>query len=60
MLGVDTIAVYAEERFLVSHIVFASQVYWRMGAARFDTLDLRAAMQMDLLAPAATTETVRQ
>ena len=60
MLGIDTIAVYAEERFLVSHIVFASQVYWRMGAARFDTLDLRAAMQMDLLAPAATTETVRQ
>ena len=60
MLGVDTIAVYAEERFLVSHIVFASQVYWRMGAARFDTLDLRAAMQMDSLAPAATTETVRQ
>ena len=60
MLGVDTIAVYAEERFLVSHIVFASQVYWRMGAARFDTLDLRAAAQLDLLASAAGAETARQ
>ena len=60
MLGVDTIAVYAEERFLVSHIAFAGQVYVRMDAARFDTLDLRAAMQMDWLAPAATVETVRQ
>ena len=60
MLGVDTIAVYAEERFLVSHIVFASQVYWRMGAARFDTLDLRAAMQMDSMTPAASAEMTRQ
>ena len=59
MLGVDTTAVYAEERFLVSHILFASQVYVRMGAARFDTLDLGAAMQMDWLAPVAA-ETVRQ
>jgi hypothetical protein len=60
MLGVDTVAVYAEERFLISHIVFASQVYRRMGAARFDTLDLRAVMQMDCLAPAATAETATQ
>lgn len=60
MLGVDTVAVYAEERFLVSHIMFASQVYLRMGAARFDTLDLRSAMQLDWLAPAAGAETARQ
>ena len=60
ILGVDTIAVYAEERFLVSHIMFAKQVYSRMGAARFDTLDLRAATQMDWLAPAEAAETARQ
>ena len=57
MLGVDTIAAYAEDRFLASHIMFASQVYVRMGAARFETLDVRAAMQVDWLAPKA--ETVR-
>lgn len=44
MLGVDTTAVYAEDRFLASHIMFASQVFGRMGAARFETLDVRAAM----------------
>lgn len=51
MLGVDTIAVYAEERFLLSHILFATHVYRQTGAARFDTLDLRAAIQLDLAAP---------
>ena len=50
MLGVDTIAVYAEDRFLLSHVFFARQMYRQTGAARFDTLDLRAAMQLDLLA----------
>ena len=49
MLGVDTVAVYADERFLLSHIFFATQVYRQAGAARFDTLDLRAAMQLDLV-----------
>jgi hypothetical protein len=49
MLGVDTVAVYADERFLVSHIFFATHVYRQMAAARFDTLDLRAAMQLDQL-----------
>ena len=56
MLGVDTVAVYAEEHFLASHMMFASQVYPRMGAARFDTLDLRAAVELDSLAPAAAAE----
>jgi hypothetical protein len=53
MLGVDTVAVYADDRFLVSHVFFARQMYRQIGAARFDTLDLRAAMQLDLVAPAA-------
>ena len=53
MLGVDTIAAYAQDRFLTSHIMFASQVYARMGAAKFETLDIRAAMQVDWLAPEA-------
>ena len=50
MLGVDTVAVYADDRFLVSHIFFATHVYRQTSAARFDTLDLRAAAQLDLVA----------
>jgi hypothetical protein len=56
MLGVDTVAVYAEDRFLLSHMFFATQVYRQMGAARFDTLDLRAAMHLELLTAAAAEE----
>ena len=51
--GVDTLAVYSEERFLVSHVFFAGQAYRQAGAARFDTLDLRAVSELDLLASAA-------
>ena len=54
LLGVDTLAVYSEERFLVSHIFFATQAYRQAGAARFDTLDLRSITELDLLASAAT------
>lgn len=50
LLGVDTVAAYADDRFLVSHILFATHVYRQTSAARFDTLDLRAAMQFDLVA----------
>ena len=50
MLGVDTVAAYADDRFLVSHIFFATHVYRQTSAARFDTLDLGAAMQLDLVA----------
>jgi hypothetical protein len=50
MLGVETVGVYAEDRFLLSHVFFARQTYRQMGAAAFDTLDLRAALQLDLLA----------
>jgi hypothetical protein len=53
LLGVNTLAVYSEERFLVSHIFFASQAFRQAGAARFDTLDLRAVTALDLLASAA-------
>jgi hypothetical protein len=53
LLGVNTLAVYSEERFLVSHIFFASQAFRQAGAARFDTLDLRAVTELDLLASAA-------
>ena len=53
LLGVDTLAVFSEERFLVSHIFFAAQAYRQAGAARFETLDLRAVTELDLLASAA-------
>jgi ADP-heptose:LPS heptosyltransferase len=60
MLGIDTVAVYAEDRFLLSHIFFATQVYRQMGAARFDVVDLRAAMSLDLFSSARAAEEVRQ
>jgi hypothetical protein len=53
LLGVNTLAVYSEERFLVSHIFFAAQAFRQAGAGRFDTLDLRAVTELDLLASAA-------
>jgi hypothetical protein len=53
LLGVDTLAVYSEERFLVSHIFFAAQAFRQAGAARFETLDLRAVTELDLLVSAA-------
>jgi ADP-heptose:LPS heptosyltransferase len=49
MLGIDTVAVYANDRFLASHIFFATHVYRQNGAARFDTLDLRGVMDLDLM-----------
>jgi hypothetical protein len=52
LLGVDTVAVYSDERFLVSHVYVASQVYRQVGAARFDPLDVRAAAELGLLAGA--------
>ncbi|HEY5616576.1 MAG TPA: hypothetical protein VIK60_01450 [Vicinamibacterales bacterium] len=50
MLGIDTVAVYSDARFLLSHIFFATHVYRQAaGAARFETLDLRALMELDLV-----------
>jgi len=68
MMGVDTVAVYAEDRFLTSHVFVARQVYRQMNAARFETLDIRAVVDLDLLRrsdalqrdDAAQTEAVRQ
>jgi hypothetical protein len=59
LLGVDTLAVYSEERFLVSHVFCASQVYRQAGAARFDTLDLRVVTELDLLASGAAAAQAR-
>jgi hypothetical protein len=42
MLGVETIPVYADDRFLLSHLFVARRVYGRMGAAPFTPVDLRA------------------
>jgi hypothetical protein len=53
LLGVNTLAVYSEERFLVSHIFLAAQAFRQAGAARFDTLDLRAVTELDLLTSTA-------
>ena len=59
MLGVDTVAIYANDRFLTSHVYFARQVYRQLGAARFETLDLHAASSLDLLASAHDPQPVR-
>ena len=53
LLGVDTLAVYSEERFLVSHVFFATQAYRQCDTARFDTLDLRAATELGMATESA-------
>ena len=53
MLGVNTVAVYADDRLLLSHLYFASQAYRTMDAGRFDALDLRAVTHLNLLEAAA-------
>jgi hypothetical protein len=53
MLGIRTVAVYADDRLLTTHLYLARQLYRRMEAAPFETLDLRAVSALDLLAPAA-------
>jgi hypothetical protein len=60
MLDIDTIAVYADDRFLTSHLYFARQIYRQMGAAPFETLDLGAASELELLAPARDSEVARR
>lgn len=42
LLGVDTVAVYEDDRFLTHHMYAARQVYRRRGAAAFSTLNLQA------------------
>lgn len=49
MLGVPTLAVYADDQLLTTHLYLARQLYRRMdGAAPFETLDLRAAGALDV------------
>jgi hypothetical protein len=42
MLGVDTLAVYEDDRYLMPHLYAAKYAYRRTGAARFSTLNLKA------------------
>ena len=53
LLGVDTLAIYSEERFLISHVFFATKAYRQLDAAQFDTLDLRAAMELGVATESA-------
>lgn len=41
-LGVDTLAVYDDDRYLTAHLYAARYAYRRAGAARFSTLSLKA------------------
>jgi hypothetical protein len=41
-LGVDTLAVYEDDRYLTGHLYVAKYAYRRTGAARLSTLNLRA------------------
>jgi hypothetical protein len=49
MLGVPTIAVYADDRLLTPHLLVARHAYRAAGAARFAALDLRAVDRLRLL-----------
>jgi hypothetical protein len=53
MMGVRTVAVYADDRLLTTHLYLARQMFQRMEAAPFETLDLRAVKKLDALMPAA-------
>jgi hypothetical protein len=42
LLGIDTLAVYDDDRYLTAHLYAAKYAYRRSGAARFSTLNLTA------------------
>ena len=48
MLGVNTVALMSETRFLHPHLYFARKAYLSMGAARFATVDVSAASELEL------------
>ena len=50
MLGVPTVAVYADDRLLAPHLYFSRHAYRLMSAAPFTTVDLRAARHLNLAA----------
>jgi hypothetical protein len=54
MLGVPTVAVYADDRLLTPHLYFARHAYRLMRAAPFMTIDLRTVQHLD---PAAFVRT---
>ena len=51
MLGVPTMAVYADDRLLTPHLYFARHAYRLMRAAPFMTIDLRTVQFLDSVAP---------
>jgi ADP-heptose:LPS heptosyltransferase len=51
LMGVPTVGVYEDDRFLAPHLFVARQVYRRVGAAEFTTLDLRAAARFTVVTP---------
>jgi hypothetical protein len=52
MLGTETLAIYADDYFLLPHLYAAGQIYPRMGAAPFLPLDLRALQALQHPEPA--------
>lgn len=51
MLGVDTVALHADDRFLGPHLYAARYAYASMPAGRFMALDLNGAAHLDLVLP---------
>lgn len=47
LMGVDTVAVYEDDRYLTAHLYAAKYAYRRTGAARFSTLNLKALRAME-------------
>jgi hypothetical protein len=52
-LGVDTLAVYEDDRYLTAHLYAARYAYRRTGAARFSTLNIAALRSVIALANAS-------
>ena len=50
MLGVPTVAVYADDRYLSAHLYAARYAYRRMRAARFSVVDLHALARVSVAA----------
>ena len=46
-LGVDTLAVYEDDRYLTAHLYAARYAYRKNAAARFSTLNIAALRHMD-------------
>jgi hypothetical protein len=53
LLGVDTLAVYEDDRYLAAHLYAARHAYRRTGAARFVTMDVHALRRLGVHARGA-------